>query len=144
MDWVKVESSNIEAVAFEQSNPLNDDPLSRGVLAVKFKNGDVYRYLNVPRDIYEQMLDAPSKGTFFNTIIKDTYVSVKQTEDALPNREITVQHLKNVADAFKMANRVETSAVPLGDEGHYFIPVSDELTHDIIELLNDAVRLLEA
>ena len=143
MDWVAVESTNLAAVAFEPSNPLSEEPLARGVLSVKFQNGDVYRYLNVPRDVYEALLGAPSKGVFFNTVIKHTYVSVKQGEDAPPNREITVAHLKNVAEGFMVADREINYLLPPDDESYRYIRVTDTLAKNITELLNDAVRLLE-
>jgi len=42
-------------------------------LDVVFNSGNVYRYLNVPEEVYESMKNAFSKGTFLNTEIKPKY-----------------------------------------------------------------------
>lgn len=48
-----------------------DDATHR--LAIGFANGRTYRYLDVPRAEYEALLAAESKGSHFNTRIRDTY-----------------------------------------------------------------------
>ena len=40
------------------------DPTSR-VLEIEFATGAVYHYVDVPLDVYQAMLDAPSLGQFF-------------------------------------------------------------------------------
>jgi hypothetical protein len=49
-------------------------------LDVSFVSGKVYRYGSVPLAIYVDLLDAESKGEFFNANIKDVfpYVEVKR------------------------------------------------------------------
>lgn len=42
-------------------------------LDVTFLRGKTYRYVNVPLDVYVDLLDAESKGGFFNDTIKNTY-----------------------------------------------------------------------
>lgn len=42
-------------------------------LDILFASGKKYRYLGVPPDIYAGLLDAESKGQFFNEEIKDVY-----------------------------------------------------------------------
>jgi len=42
-------------------------------IEVVFKSGSKYRYLNVPENIYNDMKNAFSKGTYLNTHIKDKY-----------------------------------------------------------------------
>jgi hypothetical protein len=42
-------------------------------LDITFKSGKTYRYREVPPDIYSDLLDAESKGEFFNEKIKDTF-----------------------------------------------------------------------
>jgi hypothetical protein len=42
-------------------------------LDVTFLSGKTYRYLNVPLDVYIDLLDAESKGAFFNDTIKDAF-----------------------------------------------------------------------
>ena len=41
---------------------------------ITFTSGKTYRYLDVPLEIYVGLLDAESKGEFFNDAIKDEFV----------------------------------------------------------------------
>jgi len=45
----------------------------RRVLTVRFRSGKVYNYIGVPAPLYQQLLAAESKGSFFNTHIRDAY-----------------------------------------------------------------------
>jgi len=45
-----------------------------GELDITFTSGKTYRYLQVPAEIYDGLLDAESKGEFFNDSIKDAFV----------------------------------------------------------------------
>jgi hypothetical protein len=42
-------------------------------LDVLFTSGKTYRYFDVPPDLYSGLLEAESKGQFFNEEIKDIY-----------------------------------------------------------------------
>lgn len=42
-------------------------------LIIVFRNGGRYLYLDVPKAMYEELLAAPSKGSYFDTHIKDRY-----------------------------------------------------------------------
>jgi hypothetical protein len=42
-------------------------------LDITFTSGKTYRYLKVPAEVYEWLLDAESKGEFFNNNIKDEF-----------------------------------------------------------------------
>lgn len=42
-------------------------------LRIVFVSGKVYDYQNVPKDVYDAMKAAGSKGTFLNTEIKGKY-----------------------------------------------------------------------
>lgn len=65
-DWVYVDSSNIEAVRYlSEANPRE--------LQVRFLNGSTYSYSDVPEEIYEEFLNAPSKGSYLNRMIKGVY-----------------------------------------------------------------------
>ena len=61
----QVSSSVITSVGYDEQ---------RRVLEVQFVSGAVYRYHRVSRDVFEGLLDASSKGTFFNAHIKDEYL----------------------------------------------------------------------
>jgi hypothetical protein len=43
------------------------------VLVIEFNSGSVYRYLGVPEHVYQGLMKASSKGTYFNNEIKDAY-----------------------------------------------------------------------
>jgi hypothetical protein len=43
------------------------------VLEVEFRTGGVYQYFGVPRELYDALMAAESKGRFFNAIIKPRY-----------------------------------------------------------------------
>jgi hypothetical protein len=60
--FTTVESSNVDAVAYEQDNVF-----------VKFKNGSTYKYKSVPKPVYDNLLTAPSVGQFLNKEIKGIY-----------------------------------------------------------------------
>ena len=47
-----------------------DSDLETGHLLVEFNNGALYEYSNVPRHIVDALLNAPSKGKFFNEAIR--------------------------------------------------------------------------
>lgn len=63
---VKVESSNIESVAYGD-----------GVLEVKFKSGSTHRYDGVPPDAHAALMAAPSKGAHFAKHIRPKFKSTK-------------------------------------------------------------------
>jgi hypothetical protein len=44
-----------------------------GELDITFTSGKTYRYLKVPAEVYDGLLDAESKGEFFNENIKDEF-----------------------------------------------------------------------
>lgn len=44
-------------------------------LDLRFVTGRTYRYSEVPREVYERLTKADSKGAFFNKHIRDQFVS---------------------------------------------------------------------
>jgi hypothetical protein len=57
-------SSNLRSVGY--------DPELK-ILEVEFQEGRVYSYKNVPNDIFEGLINAPSKGKFFAHYIRDRF-----------------------------------------------------------------------
>ena len=43
------------------------------ILTVRFTDGLVYTYWNVPAEVYAEFLYASSAGTYFNANIRDNY-----------------------------------------------------------------------
>jgi hypothetical protein len=63
-EMIFVDSSNIEAVGYDESTQE---------LHVRFLSGGYYVYHEVPREIFDNLLGAPSKGSFLNREIKRVY-----------------------------------------------------------------------
>ncbi|MEL6930987.1 MAG: KTSC domain-containing protein [Cyanobacteria bacterium J06600_6] len=62
--WHTVDSSCINAIAFDHS---------QSYLYIRFHSQSVYQYRQVCSDIFEEFLEAASKGQFFNYHIKDEF-----------------------------------------------------------------------
>ena len=60
-----VRSSNIRSVGY--------DPASR-TLEVEFQSEGVYQYSSVPENVYQGLMQAASKGSYFHDHIKDRYL----------------------------------------------------------------------
>lgn len=64
-----VDSSNIEAIGYEDNTQE---------LHVQFLSGGYYIYHDVPRQIFDDLMSAPSKGSFLNREVKGVYQFTKQ------------------------------------------------------------------
>lgn len=62
--WEAVSSSNLEAVLYKAADQ---------VLLIRFKSGAVYAYAEVPRRVYDGLMNADSKGKFHHNSIKGHY-----------------------------------------------------------------------
>ena len=63
-DMTYVDSSNLEQIGYD------GDSME---LHVVFKDGSLYVYSNVPEQIFDELLVAPSKGSYLNREVKGTY-----------------------------------------------------------------------
>ena len=70
MDRTAVESSQIKSVGYDEES---------STLEVEFKNGSVYEYADVPKDVYEGMMNADSVGRTFNATVKGVYPYTRTT-----------------------------------------------------------------
>jgi hypothetical protein len=61
MNETRVESTTLRAVAYDDS---------REILQLEFLSRAVYHYYGVPAAVHEAMLGAPSKGSYFNRVIR--------------------------------------------------------------------------
>lgn len=68
MVTIVVQSSAIRAIDYDEKTRE---------LEIFFTDGDYARYLNVPKEVYDKFMEAPSTGKFFNTQIRDVYPLVK-------------------------------------------------------------------
>ena len=66
-----VTSSHLSSVGWEEDE--GNEGSADGTLEVEFRGGKVYRYFEVPRVIYEQLVGASSPGMYFNRNISGIY-----------------------------------------------------------------------
>jgi len=64
MDRILVNSSNLISVGYDHEAQ---------VLEVEFQSGSVYRYLQVPPELYQDLMTAGSKGRYFHDHIMNQY-----------------------------------------------------------------------
>jgi|GEM_PF-5365579 len=62
--WIEVDSSCIEAIRFDRA---------RSLLYIRFHSQSVYEYSNFNSELFQDFLDAASKGSFFHLHIKDKF-----------------------------------------------------------------------
>jgi hypothetical protein len=59
-----VSSSNVASIGYDSATET---------LEVEFNSGGIYQYYNIPQNIFDELLAAPSKGQFLNAYIKNAY-----------------------------------------------------------------------
>ena len=64
MDRIQVVSSNLASVGYDKN---------QNILEIEFKSGSVYQYDGVPERIFVALLQAPSKGKFFWSYVRDCF-----------------------------------------------------------------------
>lgn len=62
--WIPLDSSVIAAVSYRSDTEQLD---------IRFTNGHVYRYEEVPAAIVRRLIEAESAGECFNLAIRDSY-----------------------------------------------------------------------
>lgn len=68
MNWIPVTSSSLINVRYDETSQT---------LEIEFKGGRIYQYFDVPIQIFEGLIHADSKGTFFHSNIKGHYRYVR-------------------------------------------------------------------
>jgi hypothetical protein len=63
MERISVDSNNLVSVGYDDNNCT---------LEVEFNNG-IYRYFDVPSDVYGDLMGSGSKGSYFNRNIRNSY-----------------------------------------------------------------------
>ena len=64
MEMQSVNSSAISKVGYDESTQQ---------MKIRFKQGKVYDFCRVPKHIFQGLLAASSKGTYYNNHIRDRY-----------------------------------------------------------------------
>ena len=68
MQRTPVSSSNLRSIGYEPET---------STLEVEFNTGSVYQYHGVPQEVFDFLMEAGSKGTYFNANIKNSYGTTK-------------------------------------------------------------------
>lgn len=68
-ELIFVDSSNIEAIGYDDTTQD---------LHVRFLSGALYVYHGVPRNVFDELMLAPSKGSYLNRQVKNVYQWAKQ------------------------------------------------------------------
>ena len=63
-----VDTSNIRSVNFE---PHGEE------LEIEFADGGIYRYQMVPQEIYQELMEAPSRTSYFTQTINERFACVR-------------------------------------------------------------------
>jgi len=79
-----VESTTLVTVGYDES---------RKYLQLEFCSGGAYLYFDVPAAVYQALLDAPSKGRYFNGAIRGRYLyrQILDTNPVLQSAEVAVR-----------------------------------------------------
>jgi hypothetical protein len=64
MNWQPFESKLLNSAAYD-AKPR--------ILYPRFRSGDVYRYFDFPAELYQQFLDAESRGRYFLAHIRNHF-----------------------------------------------------------------------
>jgi lysyl-tRNA synthetase class 2 len=64
MNELRLESSTLRALAYDDG---------REILQLEFCSRAIYHYYGVPAAIYKNLLGAPSKGSYFNRVIRGRF-----------------------------------------------------------------------
>jgi hypothetical protein len=64
MDTTRVKSTTLTAVAYDGR---------RALLQLQFRDGTTYHYFGVPAQTHQELLDADSKGSYFNRRIRTQF-----------------------------------------------------------------------
>lgn len=75
MDRSNIESSNLVGVGYDP------DTL---VLEVEFKNGAVYQYDQVPKEIFDALMEADSHGSYFIKNVKNSFKYTRMEDQNKP------------------------------------------------------------
>ena len=68
VEHISVSSSNLKSVGYDEDEE---------VLELTFHSGGTYQYSDVPSYIYQGLMNASSKGSYFHSNIKNRYSTTK-------------------------------------------------------------------
>jgi len=68
MERTPVSSSNLRSIGYEPET---------AILEVEFNSSAIYQYHGVPQEVFDSLMQAGSKGIYFNANIKNSYSTSK-------------------------------------------------------------------
>ena len=69
---MQLKSSNLKSATYDAESKA---------LTVHFRNGNAYRYENVPPKVFQELGLAPSAGKYFHANIRSAYPAVNMNEE---------------------------------------------------------------
>jgi len=75
MEWTTFQSRHLQAGTYDADSHT---------LLVRFVNGSIYRYWNVPPDVADSLMQSTSSQEYFNTKIKGRYQYAKIVDGTTP------------------------------------------------------------
>lgn len=64
MNMISVSSSAISAIGYDSATQR---------MKIRFKSGGTYTFCRVPQHVYEGLLSAGSKGSYYDSHVRDRY-----------------------------------------------------------------------
>lgn len=77
MELIPVVSSNVKAIGWEANVMTMDSGYAKDILRIEFTSGLVYDYLNVSKEVFNELMEAESKGSYIYRKIRNRYTSIK-------------------------------------------------------------------
>jgi KTSC domain len=65
---VPLSSSSLASVGYD---------VERTILQIEFRDGSVYQYVDVPAKVHQDLLQADSKGAYFNRYVRKRFLSFR-------------------------------------------------------------------
>lgn len=69
---VALDSSSLVSVAYD---------IERMILQIEFRDRTIYQYVKVPERIHQELLQAVSKGGYFNRYVRNRFISIQLNPD---------------------------------------------------------------
>jgi hypothetical protein len=86
-----IKSSNLASVGYDASSKTLD---------IEFNSGKIYRYYQVPEDIYSQLMKAESAGKYFSATIRNVYESNEIGDKPMVINNLTADQKKELLAQF--------------------------------------------
>jgi KTSC domain len=87
-----------QPVASSLLRSVGYDPASSILEIELVEPNRVYTFYDVPFSVYDELLEAPSKGTYFNEFIRDLYAYESTAAGAIPSPRPDVPDDDDAAD----------------------------------------------